>query len=48
MNWRQTVDRDLQLVNKRWSDVRKLANNRSGEMFRLLHASVDAGASKSK
>ena len=30
MNWRQTVDGDLQLVNKRWSDVRMLANNIPG------------------
>ena len=30
MNWRQTVDRYLQLVNKTWSNVRMLANNRSG------------------
>ena len=30
MNWRRTVDRDLQLVNKRWSDFRMLANNISG------------------
>ena len=30
MNWRQTVDRNLQVVNKRWSDVRMLAINRSG------------------
>ena len=29
MNWRQTVDRDLQLVSRRWSDVRILAADRA-------------------
>ena len=29
MNWRQTVDRDLQLVDKRWSDAVRLSADRA-------------------
>ena len=29
MNWRQTIDRDLQMVNRRWSDALKVAANQA-------------------
>ena len=30
MNWRQTVERDLRLVDRRWSDTSRLAEDRAG------------------
>ena len=37
MNWRQTVERDLRLVNRRWSDTSRLAEDRA--RWRALTAS---------
>ena len=29
MNWRRTIDRDLQMVNRRWSDALRVAADRA-------------------